>query len=281
MPAQFTPLTLARRRVLDHASSVPGTLFSPRLVHLRLAVGSGARPWLPLTSVLEVAQRLREAILSHCCDLPHRVQATLSGHDPDGGPLQIPHLAVLPLDLLGNPHPDGRLAGLALAFPAAISEGHRRLALRAARRVRRLVLGRLGVWNVLPAPARDEQAWTAHPQGAVHWSTVTPLVYDVHPKAPGEAASQREVAAMIARACRHVGLPAPREVIVTRVSAHLGAPPAHAFPRLRRKNGSQRQHTHVILAFDRPVRGPLLLGAGRYRGYGLLRPLLGPEGCLS
>ena len=32
---------------------------------------------------------------------------------------------------------------------------------------------------------------------------------------------------------------------------------------------------HVTLAFDRPVRGPVLLGAGRYFGLGLMRPLRG------
>jgi len=57
------------------------------------------------------------------------------------------------------------------------------------------------------------------------------------------------------------------------VSAHLGAPASHQFPRLARKDGSECRHTHAILIFDRPVVGPVLLGAGRYRGYGLCRPL--------
>ena len=32
---------------------------------------------------------------------------------------------------------------------------------------------------------------------------------------------------------------------------------------------------HAILIFSEPVVGPVLLGAGRYRGYGLCRPLRG------
>ena len=47
----------------------------------------------------------------------------------------------------------------------------------------------------------------------------------------------------------------------------------HAFPRLNRKDGSDRRHTHAILVFEEPVRGPILIGAGRYRGYGLCRAL--------
>ena len=78
---------------------------------------------------------------------------------------------------------------------------------------------------------------------------------------------------MISRSCERIGLPVPREVIVTPVSAHLGVPPAHEFPRLERKDGSRRRHVHAILVFSEMVRGPILLGAGRYRGYGLCRPL--------
>lgn len=66
---------------------------------------------------------------------------------------------------------------------------------------------------------------------------------------------------MIGQACERAGLPAPREAIITLVSAHLGVPPAHAFPMLQQKNGGLRRHTHAILIFDEPVCGPVLIGA--------------------
>lgn len=50
-------------------------------------------------------------------------------------------------------------------------------------------------------------------------------------------------------------------------------PPAPSFPRLPRKDGSLCRHAHAILVFAERVVGPLLLGAGRYRGYGLCRPV--------
>ena len=78
---------------------------------------------------------------------------------------------------------------------------------------------------------------------------------------------------MIGQCCARIGLPAPREVIVTPVSAHAGVPPVRAFSHLQRKDGSRRRHGHAILVFDEPVCGPVILGAGRYRGYGLCRPL--------
>jgi CRISPR-associated protein Csb2 len=124
-----------------------------------------------------------------------------------------------------------------------------------------------------PLETLRPSTWTAHPDGATHWSTVTPIAYDHHPKAKAKAAYLAEVAEMIRLGCERIGLRRPREVIVTPVSAHLGAPAAHAFPRLRRKDGSERRHTHAILVFDEPVRGPIIIGAGRYRGYGLCRPV--------
>lgn len=78
---------------------------------------------------------------------------------------------------------------------------------------------------------------------------------------------------MIAAACTRIGLSNPREVIVTPVSAHLGVPPAFTFPRWRRKDGNERRHSHAILVFERAVCGPVLIGAGRFRGYGFCRPL--------
>jgi CRISPR-associated protein Csb2 len=140
-------------------------------------------------------------------------------------------------------------------------------------------MGPLGVWALIrdlgdrPPQNLQPEAWTAHPRGATHWATVTPIAFDRHPKEKEPRAYHHEVAEMIAEACTAIGLPRPRHVVVTPVSAHLGVPPGHAFPRLKRKDGTERRHTHAILVFDEPVRGPVLVGAGRYRGYGVCRPL--------
>ncbi len=287
-PAQLRPeLPLhqgyARPATARLLSAAPGTVFSPHLMVLTLEPDTGSYSHLDLLCVLQVVQRWREAILSEGNDLPDRVRHQLSGHDKGGAPLGEPHLAFVPLAFVGHPHADGRLLGVGLAMPEGLSGEERRQALRAVRRVRRLLIGRLGTWRVVPVsgarPAWNlrPEAWTAHPEGATHWSTVTPVAYDRHPKTDDRAAYQREVASMIAQACTHIGLPQPREVVVTSVSAHLGTPPAHAFPRLRRKDDSERRHTHAILVFDQSVRGPVLLGAGRYRGYGLCRPMREPE----
>lgn len=261
------------------ADKAPGTVFSPHAVVLALEPEDSPYKYLDLASVLTVIGRWRDAILSRSDGLSDRVRGLLSGHNADGTPLDGPHLAFMPLAFVGHEHADGRLLGVGLTLPSEISAAERREALRAIAGVRHLALGRLGTWRLVPEtsslPPWNLRAgtWTAYPDGATHWATVTPVVFDRHPKATARGASMREAAEMIATACTRIGLPVPREVIVTHVSAHLGVPPAFAFPRLRRKDGSERRHVHAILVFDTPLCGPMLIGAGRFRGYGFFRAL--------
>jgi CRISPR-associated protein Csb2 len=257
------------------------TVFSPNFVVLQLRVKQGPYQQLGLVSTLTVTHRWREAILSHSNGFAESVRRMLSGHDANDSPSDDPHLAFLPLAFVGHEHADGHLLGMGLTLPAGLSPDDRREALRAIAAVRELKLGPLGLWAAESVTASQPQwnlrteTWTAHPQGATHWSAVTPIAFDRHPKAKDKAQYQQETAAMIAEACTRIGLPKPREVIVTQASAHLGVPPAFAFPRLKRKDGSERRHTHAILVFDEPVCGPILIGAGRFRGYGACRPMEG------
>jgi CRISPR-associated protein Csb2 len=257
----------------------PGSIFSPHLIVFSLEARDGPSAVLGLQSALAVMQRWREALVSRSNDMSDRVREVISGHTRDGAPLEGPHLAFVPMAFVGHPHADGHLLGLAAALPAGLPADERRQVLRVLGRVGELKMADLGVWSLArEAGARRPwnlrpEAWTAHPEGATHWSTVTPVAFDRHPKAKGRDEYQREVTAVVAAACMAIGLPRPREVIMTAVSAHLGVPPAHVFPRLVRKDGSERRHGHAILVFDEPVQGPVMIGAGRYRGYGVCRPM--------
>jgi CRISPR-associated protein Csb2 len=260
------------------------TVFNPHVLAFQLRVRQGSFQHLDLLVTLALTGRWRDAILSHANGLPEPVRRMLSGHSAHGGPAQEPHLAFLPLAFVGPEHADGHLLGMGLALPAHLSRDERREALQAIAAVRELKLGPLGVWQVEPVTAQQPpqalrpEAWTAEPTGATHWSTVTPIALDRHPKTGDKTLDQQEIAASIADACTRVGLPKPREVIVTQVSTHLGVPPSFAFPRFQRKDGSERRHTHAILVFDAPVCGPMLIGAGRFRGYGVCRAMGGWNG---
>jgi CRISPR-associated protein Csb2 len=275
----------ARQGIRHSTPAISGSVFSPHLLIFALEPKQGPYRQLDLLCVLALAQRWREALLSHCSDVPEHMRQVISGHNRDGAPLAGPHLAFVPLAFVGHPHADGHLLGMGIAFPEGLAADDKQHVLKVAGRVRELTLGRLGVWRIYrdtsarPPWNMQPEAWTAYPDGAKYWSTVTPIAFDRHSKAKGRGEFQRDVAEMIAGACESMGLSRPRDVIVTTVSVHVGVPPAHVFSRLRRKDDSERRHAHSILVFDQPVRGPILLGAGRYRGYGLCRPILdGGEG---
>ena len=111
------------------------------------------------------------------------------------------------------------------------------------------------------------------------FATVTPIALDRHLKQKGEARLE-EVATQIARCCRNIGLPEPDAVGPDKHSAIEGAPsaypsgksPAWTNWRLPRSLAS-RQITHAVIRFAEPVEGPVILGAGRFVGLGLCRPL--------
>lgn len=224
----------------DRPRGPQGTVFSPRLHLLAVRCEDDPRSSLDLTDVLEASQRWREAIISNSNGLPDRVRSLLSGHLEDGSPVDAPHLAFLPLAPVGHPRADGRLHGMGLVFPGDTPDEDRGLALRAIGAVSHLMLGPLGAWRVVPetgwTPSRVMRAesWTADPDGATQWATVTPVVFDRHPKAKTRTGRHRESSAMIARACARIGLPEPREVILTDVSATLGC---RRRSRLRRCGG--------------------------------------------
>ncbi|HXG10881.1 MAG TPA: type I-U CRISPR-associated protein Csb2, partial [Gemmataceae bacterium] len=106
------------------------------------------------------------------------------------------------------------------------------------------------------------------------WASVTPVLCDRYPKdKDGERTED-----VIRESCRRVLGIEPIRVEVGKVSWHRGVPPSNAFYRIRKPEDAPRYRVHVKLSFDREVRGPLLLGAGRFLGLGLFRTYQEEEG---
>jgi CRISPR-associated protein Csb2 len=266
-------------RVEPEAESVERTTcFDSALLVLRKTEG----PDLGLESTLQIMKALRDTVLAWSPDPVEWV----SGHRPDGSPSERDHLAFLPLPHVGRENADGHLLGLALAVPREVGGDERRRRLGPVLfdelghpKPIELRMGRLGLWRLRledrdyrPVALRPD-TWTAAPpaEASRRWGTVTPIALDRHPKGADRWA---QIEAAIRRGCARIGLPAPRDVVPSPVSLFIGAPHGHRFPALRRgAAGARVQHTHAVLSFDEPVRGPILVGAGRYRGYGLCRPL--------
>ena len=97
---------------------------------------------------------------------------------------------------------------------------------------------------------------------ATDWATVTPVVLDRFPR---RGRSPRdELLASIANA----GLPEPAEVQLLAGPPLAGAPPGGAL----RGEVPPGMRVHSRLRFEQPIRGPVLVGRGRFRGVGLFLP---------
>ncbi|GIW72468.1 MAG: type I-U CRISPR-associated protein Cas5/Cas6 [Planctomycetota bacterium] len=255
--------------------------------HWYVFADSGGR--LPaLTAFAHIAAAMRRALQSHAGD---PVPEVLSGHAPDGSPSQSPHLAIAPLADVGWEHSSGRLLGLGVILPRALEGARhapeRAAVLRALASFARsagghgeLRLGRRGLWRLAhePAPTRHSLRPHRYCRPARRWATVTPIVLDRFPKEKDGA----DAAAIVAAGCERIGLPRPCSVALYKHSAVRGAP--SAWPSRGAPSWSDwslpgdsplrsRCRRHAVLEFDRPVRGPVILGAGRYQGFGLCLPL--------
>lgn len=254
-------------------------------------------PRLPITSAVGVARQLSRALQS-CADQP--VAEVISGHAPDGSPSQRPHLAVVPLPFVGHRHGDGGIRGIAVVLPRELPTAERRAVMVAIARLEAqaradsgseedppvvsLHLGDSGslrlqrvAWTDPGLAALRASTWS---RPAREWITATPIALDENPgdlhddNPERRAKAFAEAEACVARAVEHIGLPRPDHVEVSRSVLLPGSAKPRSFPRFPvSRERPQRVLVHARLVFGAPVRGPVLLGAGRYLGLGLCRPM--------
>ncbi len=249
-----------------------GSVFDPRLLVLAL---SGKR--LPINATLKLTEALRGALLKAC---PQPIPEWVSGHDADGHASSQPHVAFLPMPFVGDEHAGGRIMGVALALPKNLdpAEAARVLEhwLRDDGQPRPLKLFD-GQWLECGAELETRErppvnlrmeTWTGP---AKRWASVTPVVLDRHFDGPDK---WEQAAESVKTACERVGLPRPLEVLLHPVSLVEGVPRSNEFPWItRKKDGGRMHHAHAVIVFGEAVQGPVLVGAGRFRGYGLCRPI--------
>lgn len=249
-----------------------------------------------------VAKTLRDALLDGYGRIgPGKaIPEIVSGHSPDGKPSRAPHLAVVPLAFTGFPYADGHMMGFALVPPrdsTILDDENFRKALRKLAPVdedygRRILMLKtkkgmpsgdafsIKLSPTFEAPANKRSLDPAlYIRPARTFATVTPIVLDRHLKAKG-AAQQEEISTQIAAACRNVGLPEPEAVIADKHSSIEGAPSAYPSakspPWMRWRQPpslASRRLTHAVIRFAQPMEGPVILGAGRFIGLGLCRPV--------
>lgn len=308
-PPESTPATLGawqgyRRQRPDeipYGAAETNRCFSRDLLILAKYDG----PTLNVERTLGLTQALRAALIA-----AHRgksIPAWLCGHEDDGSPTSSPHAAFLTLPFAGHPRADGHVMGLALALPEGISVSERGRWLGpllidpstgdATRPVLKLWGRDLPDWTLqleerLSPPITLQNAtWTGP---STTWASVTPVVLDRYPKADrtdDRRGWHMEVVEIVRQACRRGGLPEPQDVDVDSTAWHQGVPRAWSkrrrgwtsdrgaplgdgFPWMPTKpSRPSKPQVHVWLRFERPIFGPVLIGAGRFAGYGLCQPL--------
>lgn len=298
MPAALMEYGSARQQ---NPPPPAGILAGAWVVLTIAAHDDGRRPAIGLPRALELTRAVRDALV-----VAHPpAEEFLTGRFADGNARS--HLAVVALADVGHRWADGLIRAVSLVLPRDVTEVDRAAVLRAAGvwQQRGLVV-KLPPWTVdldpaqlVPAESGTSSAvWGDVPRAvrrgtwsrpSRRWVSVTPIALDRQvrglgkPDSAGERADER-AADLIAQACRHGGLPAPIDVRVSRVPLMSGLPAASGHDRRRAfppfvagTSGTVRQSVHAAITFGDDVAGPVLLGAGRYLGYGLCLPFADPE----
>lgn len=248
-----------------------------------------------------VSRGIRTALMSGYGQIDETIPTIVSGHETDGSPARTPHMAVVPLSFTGFAHADGRVLGFALVpttnFNLLEDETFRKVLRKLAplnddygRRVLEVKSAQGTTTNQAfalkfspsfeaPPGFRFSLKPTVYTDTACRFATVTPIVLDRYLKKRGGARIE-EISELVATACERIGLPRPAAVFPDKHSALQGAVSAYpsgrgpAWLNWRLPDAlAGRQLTHAVIEFAEPVEGPVLLGAGRFSGIGLCRPL--------
>lgn len=222
---------------------------------------------LPIEATLTVTDAFRAALLDQAGVLGE-IPELLHGHDKT-----VPHCALLAPPFVDRKFADGRLMGLGIVFPRTASSEDRRRVLTAVSRVVDNGLHihkEIGEWRLEPvefmtAPETlRSRTWV---QDSKEWVSATPVLLDRFPKEKGPTVEE-----ILALACERVGLPVPEILRYSPWPILSGSAPVTAHRLHRGDEAKPKVAVHVRLRFPVSVRGPVLLGAGRFFGLGLMRP---------
>lgn len=232
-------------------------------------------PFLPLTGATRFLNAVRDAVIRATDAEGQVVKELISGHTADGGRSRLAHVAYIPLANVGfNRFSDGKVMGFGLVLPSELTRfsAERRAILRGVAGVEEIGFGG-HAWRVaIPSEniPKSLQTWAYYGPARI-WATVTPILCDRFPK---DKEGER-IEDILAESVERVVGVRPIRIGWNTISRHLGVPPSHEFPNRRKPDDQPRHRVHAWIEFDRDVRGPLIIGAGRYHGMGLFRKLEG------
>ena len=240
-----------------------------RMITVALALGSCPAEQAPV-----LAGQLRQALIATADAERLPLRPILHGLEEDGSPLRRSHLHFCPLPHVGFRYSTGAVSGVSFIVPPDTGESDRAYVERVVatwfargaklvmRGGRRLTFG--------PADSRRTLAEERWCRTAEVWQTVIPM------ELPRHVAKRREwnrddwnrIATEIELACSQAGLPVPIEVEASNAPFAIGSPNARTV-----RGPHRRPVVHARILFPNAVEGPVVVGAGRHLGYGLMEPV--------
>ena len=214
--------------------------------------------------ITAVTSLFKDAVLSRYQKLHGEPPAVLHGHGFTRTGYEIARYLALPdVDYRRS---RGRIHGLALWMPpGSDSEACSRVR-DAVFAVRRLT-GRGVDVSVQPRDEDDERPFAANPvrwtRSSRCWVTAFPAIHERR---------GRVDLAEVSRWCKHAGLPSPtgfRSARSPLVHGGIDLAPVE----VNRPGRPGLPYSHVKLWFEEPVAGPVVIGSGRQRGFGLCTPV--------
>lgn len=271
--AELWPVPTTQQAYLKAEGEVKAIRSGPFERILVLRFEKGIR--LPIDATLTLTGTLRQAVMD-LADRNGALSDLIHGHGvTHEGP--SPHVAYVALADIGHKFARGEIKGLGLVAPRGTPvERHREL-VRILQQLRELtgpgIPGSLKVAlsdaPLTPSMAALNPSTWSRPSAV--WTTATPILLDRYPKRHLSAED------IVRESLERSGLPTPTTVLCSGLGRLAGVPPVSQF-RLRRKaSDPKRWAVHASIEFAESIEGPLLLGAGRFFGLGLLRPLESTE----
>ena len=210
-----------------------------------------------------VTALFKEAVLSQHQRISGEPPKMLHGHGFSTRGYEIARYLALPD--VGSRWSRGRVHGLALWLPPASDRTVRQQARDAAVAIRRLT-GRGVDVSVVPRDG-EVRPFASHPDRWLRrsrgWVTACPAIHE-----------RRRTLDLVevARWCRHAGLAEPaafRSARTPLVAGALDLAPVE----VNRPGRPALPYSHVELLFEHAVSGPVVIGSGRQRGFGLCVPV--------
>ncbi len=240
-----------------------------RMITVGLTQGS-----YPIEHAPILAKRLRRALVSVAGAAKLPVLPILHGHEDDGSPLRRSHLHFCPLPHVGFRHADGAILGVSFIVPPNSEDADKTyveqviatwFALGA-----RLFMESGRSLTFGPADSRytlSDRRWC---KASEVWQTVIPMELPRHvsKRRTWNRECWARITSEITRACTQSGVPAPLDIEASNTPFTNGSPHSRTM-----RGPHRRPVVHARVLFPHPVEGPVVVGAGRHLGYGLMEPV--------